>query len=634
MARPRREPGEMTERARVALRRFDETSTGHAGFVREVERRYLSYRGIIEEAAGQRVLDWTTKTTPPYAMHIIETAITALIDDKVKFRVRPRPKFYTAEEWALVRDGAKAHEWLLQWQLQQNRFHEKQRTWALQERLAGITCMKLRWRSDVRVRKRLELVPREITDEDGFPLGAFPMLTEVDVPETLYDGPDLEVVDMRDFFYDRSAVSWEKNEICVHRIMMTKEEAQLMASERLPAEVRWKGVDKLSGERDFAGEYEPKRMLTEEQRRRGRVEILEIWLKEDGKIRVYTIGNRSVLLNERDSPYFHGEFPFVVTSTQSDLFKIGGISQIEKIEGLQRMLWTISNLRQDATLLATMPIVLLQKDMDDPDQFDFRPFARNLVSQPQDVQLWSPPSQATQVSIPTEGLIKQDMQNITGGFPFTTTSEANTINADTATEASLVANLAQRSLVTAKTFMNYALERIGQQMTYLNQQYIRDSVYVNVLSIDDEYETKEIVPRMLRGDFDFVMEPVSDSLLRQEKRSEALSLFQTVLQAAPVFAMSGSPLNLVPFLEELLDAFDRKDLGRFLVTPPPMPMPMQGQGMGTPAKPEDALLQAMMGGGQTGPDAASNLSPSNATSMSAAAPMQRMGASGNGARNA
>lgn len=500
MARPRKQPGELSEKARAALARFGETDTAHGPFEQEIDRRYLAYRGIFDETLGGKVLGWTSKTTPPYAMHIIETSITSLIDEKVKFRVRPRPKSYQPQELEVVKKGAKANEWLLAWQLHQNRFHEKQRTWALQERIAGITCMKLRWRSDVRMRRRLELVSRPILDEEGFEMGSFPMMTETDRPEVLYDGPDLEVVDMRDFFWDMSAANWDKNEICVHRVWVTPEEANQMTADRLPAEIRWSGVEKLDTTRDFAGEWEPYRLLTEQQRRRGRIEVLEIWLKEESKIRVYTIGNKSVLLNERDSPYWHGEFPFVVSSTQSDLFKIGGISQIEKIEGLQKMLWTISNLRQDATMLATMPIVLLQEGMDDADSFDFRPMARNLVANPNEVQLWSPATTATQVSLPTEATLKQDMQNITGGFPFTTTSEANTINADTATEASLVANLAQRSLVSAKTFLNYALERIGQQMMYLNQQYIRDEVTVEVLGLDDEYEQRTITPEMLKGD--------------------------------------------------------------------------------------------------------------------------------------
>lgn len=616
----------LNERATEALKRADEARTGHHELVAAFERGYRAYRGVLEDRAS---LDWTTKSTPPYAMHIVETSISALIEDSMRFRVRPRPKFYTPDEMTAAREGARAHERLLAWQLHVNRWQEKQRAFVLQERLAGITVAKLRWRTEIKMRRKLSMGMQEVTDEMGNPLGTYPTMQETEEPDVAYDGPDIEVVDVRDFFWDMNAPSWEKNEIAVHRVWMTPEELRAMASPRLPAGVRWRNTDELSDTRDFSGEFTRREMLSESARNRGRIEVWEIWMREKGKLRVYTIANRSVLLNERDSPYWHGEFPFIVCSTQADMFKIGGVSQIEKIADLQRNLWTISNLRTDAVKLATMPIVLLQEGFDDPDSFDFRPFARNLVQSPQDVQMWAPNAQATQVSLPTEATIKADMQNLTGGFPFTSSTEARTIDANTATEASLAAGLAQRSLVTAKTFLNYGYERLGQMMMSMNQQFVRDPVWIDVLGIDDTYETQVILPMMLRGEYDFEVQPVSESLMRQERRSEASTLFQMAMQAASMFAMTGQPLNLKPFLEDVLDAFDKKDIERYLFPQqPPMGMP-GGQGgpspVGAPSLPTAGFQQ-----GVTAPQATSQGSPSNAMSMNPAVSMQRMGAMNGG----
>jgi len=633
VARARKRPEELSERATYAMRRFDETVNSHNEMTNAIEKRYMAYRGVLEYRRD--VLDWTAKSTPPYAQHIIETSVTALMENKMKFRVTPRAKFYSPEERTVAREGAKGHELLLAWQLEQNRFHEKQRTLILQERLAGLTAVKLSWRTEIRSVPSLALRPREITDDFGNPIGQYPILTPVEEPDVTYDGPDIEVVDLRDLFWDMSAINWSKNEIVVQRIFMTPEEMKQHASTDLSPEVRWRNVDKLSDTRDFAGMWSPTAMMEEQERGRGRVEVLEIWLKEKGKIRVYTIANRSVLLNERDSPYWHGEFPFVLITSQQDLFKIGGISQIEKIQDLQKQLWTISNLRTDAVKLATMPMILLQEGFDDPDSFDFRPFARNLVTNPKEVNMWAPDATATQVSLPTENTIKGDMQNLSAGFPFTTTSEANAINANTATEASLVADLAQRALVTAKTFINYGYERVGQQMMWLNQQYVRDPMYINVLGLNDEYETQQILPAMLRGAYDFVMEPVADSLMRNERRAEATTLFQMAMQAASMFAMTGQPLNLKPFLEDVLDAWDRKDLERYMLEPTQPQLPDGGQpgtvpqvGQGAPSLPPPSY-----GASKTAPQAAGLGSPSNELSMNPATPMARMGAS-NGPRNA
>jgi hypothetical protein len=605
-----------------------ETENGCRDLALEIDRRYeYAYRGAID-LRDTFTEAWTSKYTAPYAMHIVETSVTALMEDRLRFRVKPRPKFYNADEWKLAREGAQANQWLLAWELEQCRYHEKQRALILQDRIAGATCVKTMWRKDVRTRPTLALRSREILDDSGFPLGEFPMLTEVGEPAVVYDGPEVEVVDLRDFFYDLSASSWDANEICVHRVWMTPEDLWQMARSELPTDVRWRNLDELNLTRDFSGTLRARSLMDERERGKGRIEVLEIWLKEKGKIRVYTVANRTVLLNERDSPYWHGEMPFVWISTQQDMFQLSGISQIEKVEDLQRALWKISNLRIDATVLATMPIVLLNEAMDDPLSFSFSPMARNLVSSPQDVQLWSPSAQATQVSLPTENQLKSDMQNLAGGFPFTTTSESNAINAGSATEASLVNNLAQRALVTAKTFLNYGHERVGKQMMWLNQQLIREPVYIDVLGVNDEYEMKEILPEMLRGEYDFVMESSSESVNRQERRSEAISLFQTLVQAMSMFAMAGVPINPKPVLEELLDAFDRQDLTKYILEP----QQQQGVPPGMPGLPGQALMGQ---DGATNPAlAAGNTSPSNRQSMSPQQFQNALMAASTGPRNA
>ena len=67
--------------------------------------------------------------------HIVETTIAGMIDPDLKFQVEPRPKFYDPGEAEATRKGAKALEWMLDWQLEQDRFQEKQRDMLLQERV-------------------------------------------------------------------------------------------------------------------------------------------------------------------------------------------------------------------------------------------------------------------------------------------------------------------------------------------------------------------------------------------------------------------------------------------------------------------------------------------------------------------
>lgn len=624
--------GGLSEKAHSALARFEEANTGHGDFEKKVEDNYDAYMGRVKDINTYRSLDWTHKLTPPYAQHIVETSLSSILEDNLRFKVRPRPKFYTPEHALAAAEGAKAMEWLLGWQLEQTRFAEKQRPFVLQERICGMTVAKVSWKQEVKTRNKLEMFEEAFYDDDGSYLGMFPKMRQVQAPEVVYDGPDIEVVDIRDFFWDMSAMSWEKNEMCGHRIWITPEEVKRMASEDIPEKIRWKNTEELTETRDFSGTFRDRRMLDERERGKGRIEVLEIHIRENGKMNIYTIANRSVLLNERESPYWHNEFPFVVISSQPELFKIAGLSQIDKVKDIQRMLWSVSNLRLDATLLATMPIIILQEGVDDPESLKFRPYARWQVPDPKSVTMWSPEAQATQISLPAENALKADMQNLSGGFPFTSASEAKTVDANTATEASLVATLAQRGIVNAKTFFNYGYNRMGQMMIELNQQFIRNNVFINVLGIDDEYEVKEILPHVLQGQYDCVNEPVSDSLLRQERRAEAQTLFQVLLQSAAVFAAAGKPINLEAVLQDLLEGFDKQNTSRYTVsTPQPAGMmggppgaaagPQAGQGTpgggGIPGMPAFA---AQNGGGQTNPGASAGPgSPSTQLSLSPAA---------------
>jgi DNA uptake protein ComE-like DNA-binding protein len=68
------------------------------------------------------------------------------------------------------------------------------------------------------------------------------------------------------------------------------------------------------------------------------------------------------------------------------------------------------------------------------------------MEDPTAVTQWQP-QPLPQDSLQAESqILKTHMQNLAGGQPFTSTSEANQINANTATEAALVTNLAQAAV--------------------------------------------------------------------------------------------------------------------------------------------------------------------------------------------
>jgi predicted Fe-S protein YdhL (DUF1289 family) len=618
--------------AAEALKEYEAQKTYHDSFKTKLEARYRSYRGIMERRS--EAAQWTHKLTPPFANHIVETTLASLLDEQIKFRIRPRAKLYNPGEFALVKDGAKALEILLGFQLEADKFSEKQRWFVLQNMIAGVTAAKIYWRYSTRMKKRWGSRDLVIHDPNtGQPLDSISLPVVTEEPDTLFDGPCVEVCDVAHLVWDQHATSTENCRSITHEVFKTWEEMKEL--ERAGV---WQNVDRLKDRRQ--GEATAERsewsnpMEDPKPADDKRFLIKEIWKRTEKGIRVFTIC-ADVVLRDTLNPYWHGQYPFVIGSTKSDLFRIPGMSQVEKIAALQEQLWSTTNQRLDVLQLASSGILMINEDLvDDPDSIIFGPGEKMLArgDLKAALDIWGPDTTAAQISLPAENFLKQDMQNLAGGFPFTSTSEASNVKADTATEAALVSSMAQRSVSAAKINLNYMYRRIGQQMIELNQQYVTEPLIVTAVGADNEYELNEIVPEMLAGEWEFDISPMNESLNRQEKRAEAGAFMQQWLAAAPtISAMAQAGLakmiSMDAVVEDFLDAYDKGDKERYFVSaPPPGGLPGQsGQpGQGQP-------------GGQQGTTAPQSIdpavSPSNSMSLSPATAMSRFQAGQGGNNN-
>lgn len=599
----------LSKRAGDALSDLQELKRDHDDFVDSIKACEDAFNGIYKRAA--EVGNWVHQQTPRYVQHIVETTIAAMIDPDLKFQIEPRPKFYDEGELATARDGAKAFEMLLDWQLEQDRFQEKQRDMLLQERFGGISWAKVYWHRSTRMKKKL------VTE------GLFPRLVETEEPAVEFDGPCVEVVNNRDIVWDMGAPSVERCGLIGHRLYVTYAEA--LAYQRAGV---WQNVEALK-------DSEQSPQGKDERRRQGRIEVWEIWRREEnGKLMVYTIGEQTTLLKERESPYWHGQMPFVFFSSRKKPLQVNGWSQVDQLKDVQEQLWSIENLTADALMLSIMPIIMYREDMDDPDALVFEPYARWPVSSNDSVRMWTPEYSQAQVGLPHIQRLKADMQNLSAAQPFTSTSEARNAGANTATEASLVASIAQRSMSTAKTHWYQAVQRIGQQFVELDQQYVRDPVFVSVLDIDQAQEIKKILPEMLQGEFSFSIRPMTESLIRESRRAEATSHFQALSQLIPVLAgVAAQSQGSVPMIDpwalinDYLEAFDKGPVERYQMKAPPAPAappPGQAPQQGAPQQANGVTNPALAAGPE---------SPSNAMTQSPASMMQSFLASSGAGQN-
>jgi hypothetical protein len=548
--------------AREALKAWEDGCKRHHDlFVQKLRQRYSAYRGILE--AQSDAAQWTSKLHPPFINHIVETTLAGLVDGKLAFRVRPKPRLWEPGEYEHLAQGAKAHEILHACQLKQDRFNEKLRPFALQDAIAGLTVMKNYWRRDRAPRRRLTTRQEEIAP--GFFVDR---MVEESVVDVAFDGPTSEVVNVEDFFWHEAAVELQRSPVVAHRVWMHFHELKALEAAGV-----YQNVDELKESRSMEGEQ--LREVDSTDRAKDMIEVLEVWRRTADGVRSVTLGNRAVVLrSDRPNPFWHGEYPFVVCSTKPDLFRIPGMSQVEKILHLQEAHWDLENQTRDNVRLANNAIMMFRSDVDDPDSFPFEPGARWLVEDPAQVQMWTP-NPIGDMAIPHLSRLEKQMQDLAGSQPFTSTSEARSVGADTATEAALITNLAQQATLKMKEQLNYAYERVGQQRTELNKQFIRKEQLAEKVGIDSEFEQVVISPLVLQGDYLFDITPMNESLMRTEKRAEANAMLQMAAQITPIVAAlsqvgAATPLNMDEFVRNWLEQHDVQNPDRFFSakTPP------------------------------------------------------------------
>lgn len=619
---------ELSDKAQKALKLFEDGCLdGHRDFTDKLRDRQRAYQAILDIRSD--AASWTSKRTPPFVQHIIETNLAGIVDDSLQFRVTPSPRFFNPGEYEQIKAGAKAHEILHHQQLKADRFDEKLQPFGLQDAIAGLSVMKTYWRRDKRKRPRLQVQLDQKALEMGLQI---PRLVEVEDIDITYDGPCSEVVNVEDFFWHEAAIELQGSPVIAHRVW-----THFSDLKRREANGEIKNVDELKEVKSSSEDYSARRITDGSNRSKDMIEELEIWWKEDdGSMWRVTIGNRAVELKPPSkNPFWHGEYPFVVCTTRPNLFAIPGISQVQKIMHLQESYWDIDNQTIDNLRLLNNAIIWFDETrVEDVDAMVHEPGARWPVEGPVNEVIGSLPidGSVTQMSLPHLAKLEQLMQNLAGGQPFSSTSEAQNVNANTATEAALVTNLAQRSTMALKRQMVLAFERVGQQRMELSQQFIRTPTIVESLGLDSEQEFMEISPLILQGEYRFDTAPMAESLMRQEKRAEANSRIQILGQLLPIWvglAQSGAatPPNFDEFVKEWLEAYDSGPTDRyFSAKAPQMAVPPQGGG-GQPAP------QGAPPVGVTSPLAVSPTSPSNQVSVSPAAMLQRAGALTGGVNN-
>src|SRR5215471_10562461 len=556
----------------MVLAALDGVESFQTSWVNQVEKRYRAYRGIAEQRQAKSQA-WRSNLTTPYLLQVVEGMLATLLEPEPNWRVEPRPMPGEPLQDILNRgQSGKVASSMLQYAMDEDEFQFKQRPFMQQDLIAGMTVAKVVWAYESKEMNRLVPIEMEVADDFGTVVDRYMSSEEQQQQVCMRDGPSMIVRDVRDFFWPEAAKSVDDAAWIIDRSWETFD--QLKAKE---AAGLFEGVDDLKESRNVASsEYsEREKSLWNRERNEGLIEVLEYWTDE----RVITVGGRSVVLASRDNPLRIKRKPFVVCSAMPDAFQMVGLSVIEALAQLQEYLWTLQNQRLDALRLLTNVITIIRSDVDDPDSFEFFPGAQWIVEDPGQVSQLQIDATAAQITLEAEGLMKGDLQNIMGGLAFAGGTESGLSNAQqTATGMSIVTSIAQRIIQARKQNYMWAFAQIGKNFLGMMGQMLREERIITQMGQGGSQQLLAIHPLHLQGEFDVQINVMDESAIKQERMSESMALVNMAAQLVPL----GVPVNMKPFVEDVLKAQGIQDTDSYFTSAPQGPQP----GAPAPAPPQ------------------------------------------------
>jgi hypothetical protein len=501
--------------------------------------RYRAYRGILEMKDNE----WESQLSPPYAFQIIETVYSMINAE------HPRDRVIPASEADI--DGARAIEKLLHLQRNKDNFNEKYAFFVKQGLVMGASPAKVSWAYEDGTRQMRRFIP--------LPDGRYQEVVQTE-PVVEMSQPTFTPLDISDFFYDPSVSRIKEASYAVGRFWVTYES--------LLADAAPKGNFKNLDQLDRPAMRSQVRDIQRD--RSGLVEMLEFWTRD----RLIVIANRRVVIRDEANPYTHGKLPFVMATPVPDLYSMEGLSEVDLIMDLQAAIWSFLNQRLDNTRLISNGIVMVRDTIDDVEKLVFSPRAIWPVSDPAEVQMWTPNHNITASSLEAEQSLKEDLMSISAAIPVLAGASPDLIDQSTATGMNILSNNAMNRVLAKRQSYFDSLVECGRQEIQLNQQLWRGPISIPVIDgRNNEWSFNTISAQQIVCDCDYEIEETTESLNRQERRQEALLLLNTFVTAAPALMQWGVSLNPLPLLETVGDAFDIKNIEAWVKPAPMMPPP-------------------------------------------------------------
>lgn len=518
-------------------------------------RYYKMYRSIADSKPDPRAKN-RSNLFIPYTFSLIETVaprITkAIVSNKPFLAVLPNK----------MESGTKATtiQTLLQFQLETKiPFTHVLSGWIKDILIYGTGITRDGWNYRTRNARVREVLPY-INPETG-ELEEIPQEVEREV--VVNDEPEVQNVDILDFYPEPYAKDIDTAGYVIHRIKMSREDLKRLVStgyydkSALTYLKKLDDDDKLSVDEQFGDVRKQDILGFGKGDENLKLEILEYWTNDH----VVALLNREEIIKNEPNPYYHNQKPFCVAVDVPVSGEFYGIGEIENTQDLQLELNTVRNQRIDnlSVVINKMWKVNRNSDISANDLF-VQPNGIIWVDDMDDLQVLEVPD-ITRQAQEEASIIQKDMDVATGVHDYARGSATD--RRETATTANILTSSAnERFDLKIILLSETGLKRLGRHLISLNQQYLESDVEVRVQTDDPtnyEFETVSLTDILgTVDDYDIIVTGTAvNSNLSKEARLDKLIAVYNVIKDEPL-------LNKPAVIREFFDLMGVRDSRRFL----------------------------------------------------------------------
>ncbi len=552
----------------LATELVNQTQRGFTEHEQRCRRYDASYRVWRGESAPTRVDPWQSKLRPKYGMQVIDTAMVNIVAGKPRCIVRPRGPEHE--------QAARAMQKILDYHVSEDHLVEKLPLFVQSGLIFGPAIAKNHWLYETctkPLRKKQMIDGKEV------------MVATAPTTYVERDGPTFEPWDVYDAWWDPDARDVDSAAYFVLRSWVSKDDLLRMAvNEDNSTGIYWNVPELLKAGTKSDDQSTAQQQRNAAEKKKDKFELWEVWRETPQGLRLTVIGNKTIVLRDGVTPYWHGKKPIVVAQVRPDLFEMTGIAETELIDHLQQALWTVENMRMDNMHLTVMRgITYREGGVTDPNSLVLKPRFRWPVQDHDDIQFQAPPPLPPEAYQEEEALLGR-MQLVTGINPYVSGSDMQAADQNTATGITALQEVASRLLrFKGAQIQQKGLQRTYEQWSEMLQQLLDKDVAVRIEGPGNEYTWETYTPADIIGSFDITLEGSEESLSRNQERQEALGLLNSI---APLAEM----IDIRPVLERVASAYNFPNPAA-LMKPLPQAPPPAAPGPQAPPSPAGQTLQ-------------------------------------------